>query len=325
MRLGSKAKLTIGIGLTAAAAFAFLGVRDLMRSGAKPSAPAVAGVPAPPPAPSVVLAASTRPIRTGETITADMVRNAPSDPARHPGVAIPQEAIGKVATHDIPANTLIPRHMLGGEVNLAIRVPVGMRAISIDTTAEIAVAGLVRPGDRVDVQVVYPGEDAISGARGNGSSRARTLLQLVPVLAVGDLVVGTQAPPVATGAVAAATRSTPTPAPAPSYAQTARTVTLALTPPQVAELSLAKNVGSLTLSLRNPDDRDQVEVAQIASSPIRAAAPVVQPVAASAAPRMVMQPQPVERPVRRRVAEPHAIELVVGGNRGVIYSGSGVQ
>jgi pilus assembly protein CpaB len=269
-----------------------------------------------------VLAATTRPIRTGETITADMIRNAATDPARHPGIAIPQEAIGKVATRDIPANTLIPRHMLGGEANLAIRVPIGMRAISIDTTAEIAVAGLVRPGDRVDVQVVYPGEDAIAGARGNGSSRARTLLQLVPVLAVGDIVVGTQAPQSASATIAGATTSTPTPAPA--YAQTARTVTLALTPPQVAELSLAKNVGSLTLSLRNPDDRDQVQVAQIASSPIRAPAPVVQQVAAPAVPAMVQQAA-VPRPVRRPAAQPHAIELVVGGQRGVIYTGGGVQ
>lgn len=321
MRLGSRAKLTIGVGLTAAAAFAFLGVRDLARSGSAPSTEPVRNTPQPVQVSATLLAATTRAIRTGETITADMIRNAAADPARHPGIAIPQEVLGKVATHDIPANTLIPRAMLGGEANLAIRVPVGMRAISIDTTAEIAVAGLVRPGDRVDVQVVYPGEDAIAGARGNGSSRARTLLQLVPVLAVGDLVVGT-APPQSASATVAGTSGT-TPAPAPSMPQTARTVTLALTPPQVAELSLAKNVGSLTLSLRNPDDRDQVEVAQIASSPIRAAAPVMPQMMTPQVQQVAVQP-PAPRPVRRAPA-PHAIELVVGGNRETIYTGSGVQ
>jgi len=321
MRLGSKAKLTIGIGITAAAAFAFLGVRDVMRASSQ-SVPVPAGTTAPPArGAAIVLAASTRGIRTGETITADMVRNAAADPARYPGVAIPQEVIGKVATRDIPANTLISRAMLGGEANLAIRVPVGMRAISIDTTAEIAVAGLVRPGDRVDVQVVYPGEDAIAGARGNGSSRARTLLQLVPVLAVGDLVVGTAAPQSASATVAGATGTTPTPAPATP--QTSRTVTLALTPPQVAELSLAKNVGSLTLSLRNPDDRDQVQVAQIASSPIRAPQPAIQQIVAPPVQQVAAQ-QPVPRSARRQ-PEPHAIDLVVGGNHEVIYSGSGVQ
>ncbi len=321
MRLGSKAKLTIGIGLSAAMAFAFLGFRDLARSGSQPLDVPETGASYPMPAVAVVLAATSRPILTGQTITADMVRNAPSDPARHPGIALPQEVIGKVATQDIPANTLIARSMLGGEANLAIRVPVGMRAISIDTTAEIAVAGLVRPGDRVDVQVVYPGEDAISGARGNGSSRARTLLQLVPVLAVGDLVVGTPAPQNASATVAGAAGSTP--APAPSVAQTSRTVTLALTPGQVGELSLAKNVGSLTLSLRNPSDVDQVEVAQLASSPIRAPAPVMQQIIAPSAPQMVMQ-RPAPRVVRR-APEGQPIELVVGGNHDVIYSGSGVK
>lgn len=233
-----------------------------------------------------------------------------------------------MATRDIPANTLIPRTLLGREANLAIRVPVGMRAISIDTTAEIAVAGLVRPGDRVDVQVVYPGEDAIGGARGNGSSRARTLLQLVPILAVGELVVGTppQPTPASLSGMTTGGASASTPPPQPPV-QTARTVTLALTPAQVAELALARNVGALTLSLRNPDDREQVEVAQIASSPIRAAAPAavpafasVSPVTVASAPRPARQvPKPAAAPAR------HAIELVVGGNREVIYSGSGVQ
>lgn len=326
MRLGSRAKLTIGVGLTAAAVFGFLGVRDLLKASSEPELAMATSAPVGPPRPAaVVLAVTTRPIRTGETITPDMIRNAALDPASHPGVALPAEVIGQVATRDIPANTLIPRALLGRESNLAIRVPVGMRAISIDTTAEIAVAGLIRPGDRVDVQVVYPGEDAISGARGNGSSRARTLLQMVPILAVGELVVGTapQQPSVASNVAGAAT-GTPPPPPPPSPVQTARTVTLALTPPQVAELSLAKNVGALTLSLRNPGDREQVAVAQIASSPIRAPVPAAAPVMAAPVQQMAVQAAPA--PARRAPAPArHAIELVVGGNHEVIYSGSGVQ
>lgn len=325
MRLGSRAKLTIGIGMTAAAVFGFLGVRDMLHATSEADAAPQSMAPASAPqVAAVVLAASTRPIRTGETITADMIRNAALNPALYPGAAIPAEAIGQVATRDIPANTLIRRADLGREANLAIRVPVGMRAISIDTTAEIAVAGLVRPGDRVDVQVVYPGEDAISGARGNGSSRARTLLQMVPILAVGELVVGTPAPPsISSTVTGTATGSAPVPPP-PQPAQTARTVTLALTPPQVAELALAKNVGALTLSLRNPDDREQVAVAQIASSPIRAPSPIAPQVMAAPVQQVAVQPAP--RPVRRAPAPArHAIDLVVGGNHEVIYSGSGVQ
>lgn len=320
MRLGSKAKLTIGIGLVAAGAFGFLGVRELSR----PAAPEVqARTPAAAPQPSMlVLAASTRTIRIGETITADMIRNAAFAPGRYPSAATPAEVIGQVATRDIPPNTLIPRSVIGRDAKLAIRVPVGMRAITIDSTAEIAVAGLVRPGDRVDVQVVYPGEDAISGARGNGSSRARTLLQMVPVLAVGDAVIGTRPPATTSGEVVGAVASASGAQPG-AGAIPARTVTLALTPAQVSELSLAKNIGTLALSLRNPDDRDQVEVAQIASSPNRATPPASAPVFAAPA---AMQPA-AARPAPRQASrsESHGIELVVGGNREVIYTGSGAR
>lgn len=174
MRLDSKAKLVVLGGVGFACVFAFLGVRELAGSSSDISAEAQAA-PAPVVQQQVVLAATTRPIRTGETITADMFRSAVASPAKHPGVATTAEVLGKVASRDIAANTLISRGALTPETRLAIRVPVGMRAISIETTDEIAVAGLIRPGDRVDVQVVYPGEDALSGARGDGRSRASTL------------------------------------------------------------------------------------------------------------------------------------------------------
>jgi len=310
MRLGSKAKLTIGVGLVAAATFGFLGVRELGRSPASTTAPTGTLAIKPAQAAGIVLATTTRAVKIGETITADMIRNTAFDPAKFPAAATPAEVIGRVATRDIGANTLIPREALQQESKLAIRVPVGMRAISIDTTAEIAVAGMVRPGDTVDVQVVYPGEDAINGARGNGRSRAKTLLQLVPVLAVGDLVLGTA--PAKEGV--ADSVSSPPPQPA-------RTVTLSLTPQQVSELSLAKSTGALYLSLRNPEDTQEVASAQIASS-LEAPSPALRPQAPVAIPQAVAAARQTA-PAPRRAPAPHAIELVVGGNREVIYSGSG--
>lgn len=304
MRLGSKAKLTIGVGLVAAATFGVLGIRELGRSSAVPESPVTVVAGKPVQANGVVLAMTTRDVKIGETITADMIRNAAFDPAKFPTAATPAEVIGRVATRDIAANSILAREALQQESKLAIRVPVGMRAISIDTTAEIAVAGLVRPGDRVDVQVVYPGEDSISGSRGNGRSRAKALLQMVPVLAVGDLVLGT---PVKDGTAEAA-----------AAPQTARTVTLALTPQQVSELSLAKSTGGLYLSLRNPEDNAEVQSVQIASSPEPAPRQ-----AAVSAPAMAVAARPAVSAPAPRAPKPHAIELVVGGNREVIYSGSG--
>lgn len=297
MRLGLRARLTIAIGLTAASAFLVLGVRELRKA----SAATVQGrdAPARVAAPVALLVQAARAIRTGETIGAAMIRNGAGDPARFPYAATSAEVVGKVATREIPAGALIARDAVGMESKLAIRVPMGMRAISIDTTAEIAVAGLVRPGDRVDVQVVYPGADAISGVRGAGRSRAQALLQMVQVLAVGEVVVGTQQASGVEGALA----SPPPPA---------RTVTLALTPEQVSTLSLAKSTGALTLSLRNPADSAQVAVAVAASAGVEpGVAPVVPRVVAVPAPRAAVRPAA------------HAIELVVGNRRETIYSGSG--
>lgn len=309
MRLGSRAKITVGVGLIAATTFVVLGIREMRRDAAgAASARTVTLAAGRPESGQAVLAVATRPIATGETIRADMFRNALARPDRHPTAATPVEVLGKVATHDIPANAYVPRWALAQETKLAIRVPMGMRAISIDTTAEIAVAGLVRPGDRVDVQVVYPGEDAISGARGQGRSRARTLLQLVPVLAVGETVVGTQQPEGVEGAVSA---------PPPP----ARTVTLALTPDQVSELSLAKSTGALYLSLRNPEDKAELALAPSLSAPALPA--LAQPRRTAPPPIAERRPAPpLPRESRPARQEPHAIELVVGGESRTIYSGS---
>ncbi|WP_375196596.1 Flp pilus assembly protein CpaB [Sphingobium sp.] len=303
MRLGLKAKLTIAVGLAAACAFLALGIRDLRNASAAMAQSEGMAAPSKPAPPVMVLAQAARPIKTGETITAAMIRNAAGDPARFPFAATAAEVMGKVATRDIAARALIARDAVGMESKLAIRVPMGMRAVSIDTTAEIAVAGLVRPGDRVDVQVVYPGADAISGARGSGRSRAQALLQMVQVLAVGEVVVGAQQASGVDGALA----SPPPPA---------RTVTLALSPQQVSTLSLAKSTGALTLSLRNPADGAQVAVAMAASAgPDPAPQPVLPRIAAAPAPA----PRAVPRPA------PHAIELVVGDRRETIYSGSAAR
>lgn len=303
MVLGSKAKMTIVAGLAGAALFFALGVMEIFKSN---SAQEVAKQNVVTQPQQIVLAAALRPIEVGQTITADMVRNAPADPSRFPQVATPAEVIGKVATKPIPAGSLIPREAIDGESKLAIRVPVGMRAMSIDTTAEIAVAGLLRPGDKVDVQVVYPGADALTAARLSGKSRAQTLLQGLQVLAVGEVVVGTTNTAQAVQGIA----NSPSPP--------ARTVTLALTPDQVSILSLAKSTGAIYLSLRNPTDQ-----AEVASQTLLSNGPVPEPVQI-AAPTALSAPRktPETQPRRPKQVTARPIEVTIGNRREIIYSGS---
>nr|WP_047167899.1 Flp pilus assembly protein CpaB [Sphingomonas sp. Y57] len=290
--VGTRAKITVVAGLLFALLFVILGFRELRRPSPIRPLPVAAIVDSGPPA---AFAIAARRIETGETLSPDLVRNGPAPKALQASTASPAEVVGKVATQPIAAGAAIPRAAIAAEDKLALRVPVGMRAISIDTTSEIAVAGLVRPGDRVDVQVVYPGSDTIAGMRGSGSSQAATLLQMVEVLAVGQVVIGSG--PANEEKSASVLESQP--------AQ-ARNVTLALTPADVSTLSLAKARGAIYLSLRNPADRELV-------GPPAAKAPQV----AQAQSKRIARP----RPARAPRAEGQQIELVVGDRRQIIYSG----
>jgi len=282
--VGVRAKITVVAGLLFALLFVILGFRELGRPTPVPQAPAAAIVES---SPQAVFAIAARKIETGETFTADLIRNGPAPRSLQATAAAPTEIIGKVATRPIAAGAAIPRDAIGASDKLALRVPVGMRAISLDTTSEIAVAGLIRPGDRVDIQAVYPGSDAISGTRGAGNSQALTLLQMVEVLAVGQVVIGSGSGNDGNGNAVEAQ---------------ARNVTLALTPADVSTLSLAKTKGAIYLSLRNPADRDLIDKP------------------AAKAPQMA-RAKPALRQRRRPKAEAQEIELVVGDQRQIIYSG----
>jgi pilus assembly protein CpaB len=288
-------------GLSISCVFLVLGVRQLGHQAAAPKQQASQTGPAAPAAPTVLALATA-----GRTITPVMILTRAGTATGNPTIATPAEVIGKVALRPIPLGAPIDRAMIDTESKLAIRVPTGMRAMSIDTTAEIAVAGLVRPGDRVDVQVIYPGEDAINGARGQGRSHGETLLQMVPVLAVGDLVIGTPPAAPADGSGNSSVAAAPPPQPA-------RTVTLALTPEQVSTLSLAKNIGGLYLSLRNPTD--QVVTAMAVATPHKASPlPTARPARSASA-----------APARRRAPAGRPIELVIGGRSEIMQSGSAAQ
>lgn len=284
--VGARAKITVVAGLLFALLFLILGFRELGRPTPTPPLPVAAIAESRQPA---IFAIAVRRIETGETLTPDLVRSGPVRAALQGATASPGEVVGKVATTAIAAGTPIARTAIGNEDKLALRVPVGMRAISIDTTSEIAVAGLIRPGDRVDVQVVYPGSDA--SVRGPGSSQAATLLQMVEVLAVGQAVIGS-----------APANDDKTGGTFEAQPAQARNVTLALTPADVSTLSLAKAQGAVYLSLRNPADRALID------------RPVAKPARTAAV-------KPAVRPARRPRQESREIELVVGDRREIIYSG----
>jgi pilus assembly protein CpaB len=116
---------------------------------------------------------------------------------------------------------------VGAAEGIPATIPEGYRATSVQINDVSGVAGLILPGSRVDVLFTRPGtmSEAISS----------TILQNVKVLAMGKMTqVGQTMDPKAPKVPVA---------------------TLVVTPEQAKVLELAKNQGRISLSLRNPLDR----------------------------------------------------------------------
>lgn len=119
---------------------------------------------------------------------------------------------------------------------LASLVPSGMRAYTIQSSKVAAtVAGFVLPGNRVDVLLNLRGQP--NDETGGGSTT--TLLQSVEILAVDQNL---DAPP-----------------DNKTDLKDLRSVTLLVTPDQAALLDLGQNLGVLSLSLRNPEDKSEAD------------------------------------------------------------------
>ena len=111
-------------------------------------------------------------------------------------------------------------------------IPKGFRLKTISVDAEKSAAGLLSPGDRVDVELFVKRDER----NGIDSSKTKVILQNIRVFAVDQTV----------------QRS-----PDGGEERTiAKTVSLLLTPEQASKLTLAENLGHVSLTPRNPDDEE---------------------------------------------------------------------
>lgn len=114
-------------------------------------------------------------------------------------------------------------------------VPAGMRLKTISVDARKSAAGLLSPGDRVDVQIfMRANPDA-----GINSPRTKIFLQNIRVYAVDQTT----------------DKSTD----GEESRNVAKTVSLIVTPAQANRINLAENMGEISLIPRNPDDDAVVE------------------------------------------------------------------
>ncbi len=164
-----------------------------------------------------------------------------------PAEAIPEGAVTK--PEQVQDRTLKVRAFAGdlitvaklakkGGGNAANDVPNGMRAVSIPIDPTMTGAGLIHPGDKVDVLVTY--RSANSGRDQNIGKEVKTVLEHIEVFAIDGL------------------RDT-TLAPANNNSTQPKNVSLLVTSEQAKLLKLAGGVGDLHLTLRGASDEQQTD------------------------------------------------------------------
>lgn len=157
------------------------------------------------------------------------------------------QVVGKVITVPLEAGEPITKSCFvasGPGVNVAAKLPEGMRAISIALADYASLDGLLYPGSVVDVIASFR---LPSNSKAGGQAVSITLLQGVQVLAIENQTVGTDL------------KETKQPKVMASRSQR-RKVTVMVDSRQAKALQLAMEHGKVSLALRNPFDMDPVEV-----------------------------------------------------------------
>jgi pilus assembly protein CpaB len=220
---------------------------------------------------TIVVAA--RPLNFGEPINAGDLAEIPWSASTLPEGAFPSsQALLKdgrrVALTAIGRNEPILRAKVTGpgqRASLSTTLENGMRAVTVRVDDVRGVAGFILPNDHVDVVLIRA--DTESARR---QSYSELLLQNVKVLAIDQ--------------VASEQKESPT---------VAKAVTLEVTPVQAQKISLAIDVGHLSLVLRQPGEANTVSSGRVTEQDLGESEPIKPaPVTVSVAPAPVEAPPP---------------------------------
>jgi pilus assembly protein CpaB len=214
-------------------------------------------------------------------------------------LASAEEAVGRAALSAVIGGEPILNAKLAAKDagrGLAALVPKGMRAYAIQVSRGASgVAGFILPGNKVDVLLSLRS----SPSDENGGGTTMTLLQSVEILAVDQQL---DAP--------AENKVNP---------KDLSSVTLLVTPEQVARLDLGQSVGQLTLALRNPEDAGDTgpQLATLADIRGYRDKPVKEVI--------VQEPVAVAEPHWGKAKEPEVCQIVTlrGNQRGLVLVTSG--
>jgi pilus assembly protein CpaB len=212
-----------------------------MQLPAKP--PVVAAVAAPPPIKAQVLAAAHA-VQAGSLLKYDdiqpreMLASEVPEGARADTAQTRAELAGSMIRRSLrPQEVLLPADLLrpGDHGFLAAVLRPGMRATAVGVDAVSGTAGLIWPGDHVDVLLTQVNDDQTVPAARRAS--AETVLGDIRVIAIDQQLME--------GATGTGTEQTPT--------ASSHTVTLEVTEAQAERVALAGRLGRLSLIVRAAD------------------------------------------------------------------------
>jgi pilus assembly protein CpaB len=196
----------------------------------------------------VVVAA--RDIAPGTELTTDDLRVMRIEAASAPQKVVvnPSAIFKRVAKLQIPAGQILHESLLaesGAAAGLPGVIPPGFRAMTIEINEFTGVAGLLEPGNHIDVLARVSEPD-------NAGQSTRTIVQNIPILAVGASLMNKQAtgeaPPVSPIIADAP----------PPTKQMARSVTLLVTPEDAEKIDLATSTNNARIVLRASSDTETV-------------------------------------------------------------------
>ncbi|MDQ7836646.1 MAG: Flp pilus assembly protein CpaB [Humidesulfovibrio sp.] len=184
---------------------------------------------------TVPLVVATRELPAGAKLSADMLRlqNYPETmtPAQH--YTTVKEVEGRILASGMSANEPLTPSRLSGESasgGISAVITHGKRAMAVKGNKVMGLAGLIRPGNMVDVLVTLPKDEK------GQSSMTKVVLENVPVLAAGAQMTSEK----------------------DEAAQHADIYTLELTPQESEKVALASTQGTLHFALRNASDTEVV-------------------------------------------------------------------
>lgn len=215
--------LALGCGLVAS-----IGISQVMdRQNADSGAPQVETEP-------ILVALSN--INVNDPLTAELVKleEWPTDKIPADALRSLEEAGDQRAATKIFEGEPIRAAKLGSGQSFTLTIPPGYRSLTVRVGAETSGAGLLKPGDRVDVQLFAKKNPAYNIP----DTVTRVILQDVQVAAVDHHY--RRASDEDDGTIVA------------------RTVTVVVTPKQADKIALASKVGEINLIMRHPDDNVDV-------------------------------------------------------------------